>query len=58
MDVPFLDPKSDFISEQQFKPGYRVTFELEFDIQSNQQAINVFPYYDALSPRDPDDSDY
>ncbi len=56
MDVPFRP--ADRIWAQQFKPGSRVTFELEFDTQGNQQAINVFPYHDALSPRDPNDSDY
>ncbi len=53
-NVPFRSNRF----QRHYKPGNRVMFELEFDAQGKQQAINVFPYHDALSPRDPDDSDY
>ncbi len=50
MDVPFgiTDPFWDF------KPGGRVTFELEYDTQGSLQATKVYPIRDALSPRHSD----
>ncbi len=53
IDVPFRSDRF------KFKPGRRATFDLEFNTQGKQQAINVYPLNDALSPpRDPNDSDY
>ncbi len=44
-DVPFRPPNygSAYFWTQQFKPGGRVTFKLEYDTQGSQQATDVCP---------------